>query len=66
MFSTWKSPEQGDALTLLLLILLCNTQLKVQESKEGFKLNRTHQLLVCAGNVNLLGKNIYTYRRIKR
>jgi hypothetical protein len=51
--------KQGDA----LLPLIFNFSLeyvirKVQENQVGLKLNRTHQLLVYADDVNLLGDSI--------
>jgi hypothetical protein len=33
---------------------------RVQASQEGLKLNRTHQLLVYADDVNVLGGSIHT------
>jgi ribosomal protein S2 len=39
---------------------------KVQENQVGLTLNRTHQLLVCDDDMNLLGDNIDTIRKKKQ
>jgi hypothetical protein len=50
--------KQGDALSSLLLNFALKYVIrKVWENKMGLKLNRIHQLLDYADNVNLLGDN---------
>jgi hypothetical protein len=56
--------KQGDALSPLLFnSSLGHAISKVQENQVGLILNGTHQLLVYADDVNLLGNNIDTIKK---
>jgi hypothetical protein len=56
--------KQGDALSPLLFNFAPGYDIrKVQEYQVGLKLNGTHQLLVYADDVNLLGDNIDSIKK---
>lgn len=63
IFSTQNSPKQEDAIWPLLcsFALECSITM-VPDNEIRLQLIGTHQLLACAGDVNLLGNNISTIK----
>ena len=56
--------KQGDALSPLLFnFALVYAIRRVQINQKDFKLNGTHQLLVYADDVDILGGSIHTIRK---
>jgi hypothetical protein len=56
--------KQGDALSPLFFKFALQYAIKrVLIKQDGLKLNGTHQLLVSADYVNILGKSMYTIKK---
>ena len=63
MFPIRNGLKQGDGLLQLLFIFaLVYAIRRVQLNQDGLKLNGTHQLVVYADDVNILGGSIHKYK----
>ena len=56
--------KQGDTLSPLVFNFALEYAIRgVQVSLDGLKLNGTHQLLVCADDVNVLSRRVHTIKK---
>jgi len=67
MFPIKNGLKQGDALLLFLLNVALEYAIRrVQVNQGGLKLNCTHQLLVYANDINMLGGSINTIKKTEK
>jgi len=63
MFPIRSGTKQADALSPLLFNFALEYAIRrVQANQDGFKLNGTHQFLVYADGINILGRSVHTIK----